>query len=64
MLYPATDDAIDAILDKWPAEWCTTTNLAVGGRKFISQKKKDEAKLKMVQLVEKRKEATEKAKEK
>ena len=38
--------------------------LMVGGRKFTAQKKKEEAKLKMAQLVEKRKkEATKKAQE-
>ena len=55
MSYLAKDDAIDAVLDKWLAEWHTTTNLAVGGSKSAAQKKKDEAKLKMAQLVEKRK---------
>jgi len=60
--YLATDDAIDAVLDKWMAEWHTSTNLEVGGSKFSAQKKKEEAKLKMAQLVEKRKkEVAEKA---
>jgi len=60
--YLAIDDAINAVLDKWMAEWHTTTDLAVGGSKFDVQKNKDEAKQKMMQLVEKRKkEAVEKA---
>jgi len=46
--YLATDDAIDAMLDKWPAECRTTTDLAMGGSKSATQKKKEEAKLKMV----------------
>lgn len=63
LLYLATNDAIDAVLDKWSTEWHTPTNLAVGGRRSTTQKKKDEAKLKMVQLVKKwKKEAVEKAK--
>lgn len=49
------DDAIDVVLDKWPTEWCTPTDWVVGGSKSSTQKKKDEAKLKMAQLVEKRK---------
>jgi len=60
--YLATYDAINAMLDKWSAEWCTTTKLLVGGSKSTALKKKEEAKLKMAQLVEKRKnEAAEKA---
>ena len=63
LLYLTADDAIDAVLDKWPAEWHTTIDLAVGGSKSATQKKKDEAKLKIAQLIEKRKkEAAEKAK--
>ena len=59
--YLATDDAIDTMLDQWLAEWCFTTDLAVGGSKSAMQKKK-EAKLKMTQLTEKRKkEAADKA---
>lgn len=60
--YLATDDAIDVELDQWPIEWLSTIDLAVGGSKSIVQKKKEEAKLKMTQLAEKRKkEATDKA---
>jgi len=62
LLYLATDDAIDAMLDKWSAEWHTTMELVVGGSKSNTQNKKEEAKLKMAHLVENRKkEATEKA---
>lgn len=50
------------VLDQWPTEWCTTIDLVVGGSKSTAQKKKEEAKLKMTQLAEKRKkEATDKA---
>lgn len=45
--YLAIDDAIDVVFDKWPTEWHTSMDLAVGGRKFAAQKKKEEAKLKM-----------------
>lgn len=55
LLYLSIDDAIDAVLDKWLVEWCTLMDLAMGGKKSATQKKKEEAKLKMVQLVEKRK---------
>lgn len=48
LLYLATNDAIDVVLDKWPTEWCTTMDLAVGGSKSAAQKKKEETKLKMV----------------
>jgi len=58
----ATDDVIDAILYCWMAKWRTTIDLAVGSSNFVAQRKKEEAKLKMAQLAEKRKkEATGKA---
>lgn len=64
LLYLVTNDTIDAVLDQWPVEWCTTMDLAVGRSKYIMQNKKEEAKLKMEQLVEKRiKEAIDKAQE-
>jgi len=44
--YLAIDDAIDAVLDRWMEEWCTTKVLAMGGSKFNVQKK-EEANLKM-----------------
>lgn len=53
--YLETDDAIDAVVDRWPTEWCTKTDLAVRGSKFFALRKKEEAKLKMMQLTEKRK---------
>ena len=31
--YLAMDDAIDAVIDQWLAEWHATTKLVVGGRK-------------------------------
>jgi len=52
--YLAMNDAINAVLDTWPAEWHTTTDLAIDGSKSDAQKKK-EANLKMAQLVDKRK---------
>jgi len=51
--YLETNDAIDAVLDQWLAEWHTTTDLVVGGRKSVMQRKKEEAKLNMMQLAEK-----------
>jgi len=51
LMYLATDDAIDAVLDQCPEEWRTTMDLVVGGSKSSAQKKKEEAKLKMVHLV-------------
>lgn len=45
--YLAIVDAIDTILDRWPVEWCTKIDLAVGGSKFATQRKKEEAKLMM-----------------
>lgn len=60
--YLATDYAIDAVLDHWPTKWITPANLVVGGSKSATQCKKEEAKLKMKQLTEKRKkEAADKA---
>lgn len=52
--YLATDDVIDAVLDRWPTKWRTTTDLAVGGSKSTAQRNKEEAKLKMMQLAKKR----------
>lgn len=49
------NDSINAVLDQWPIEWCTTIDLVVGKSKSVAQKKKEEAKLKMAQLEEKRK---------
>lgn len=45
--YLETDDVIDAVLDQWLAEWRATTDLAVGGSKYVLQKKEEEAKLMM-----------------
>lgn len=60
--YLATNDAIDLVLDKWPVVWHSTKDMAVGRRKSAMYKKKEEAKLKMTQLAEKRKkEVTDKA---
>jgi len=52
--YLAKNDAIDAVLDRWSAEWHTIADLVVGGSKSVAQRKKDEAKLKMTQQDEKR----------
>lgn len=54
--YLETDDAIDAMLNQWPVDWHFTTDLSMGRSKFATQKKKEEAKLKMTHLAEKRKE--------
>lgn len=53
--YLAMDDVIDVVLDQWLTEWRTITDLVVGRSKSAMQKKKEEAKLKMAQLAEKRK---------
>ena len=45
--YLATDDAIDVVLDRWSTEWCTTSDLVVRARKSTTQRKKEEAKIKM-----------------
>lgn len=34
--YFQMDDAIDVVLNQWLAEWCTTTDLAVGGSKYAT----------------------------
>jgi len=62
--YLETNDSIEVVLNQWSVEWRSTTNLAIGGRKSAMQRKKEEAKLKMTQLDEKRKkEAIDKAQE-
>lgn len=53
--YLATDDTIDAVLDHWSAKSHTTAKLAMRGKKFVVERKKEEAKLKMTQLAKKRK---------
>ena len=59
--YLAMDDTIDAVLNQWSAEWHATIDLVVGGNKSSAQEK-EEAKLKMAQLIKKRKnEAIDKA---
>jgi len=49
----ASDDAIDVVLDRWPVEWRTTSHLAVGSSKSVTQHKNEEAKLKKAQLAKK-----------
>lgn len=62
MPYLETDDSIDAIVNQWSAEWHTTIDLAVGGSKSSTHKKKEETKLKMTQMDKRRKtEANDKA---
>jgi len=48
-------NAIDAVLDHWPTEWHTTSDLAMGASKSTMQCKRDKAKLNMAQLAKKRK---------
>lgn len=48
----ATDDVIFNVLDTWPPEWHTLDIIPV--EKFVAQKKKEETKLHMAQLTEKR----------
>ena len=61
--YLATDDVIFAVLESWLSEWRASADSTVEVEKFVVQRKKEETKLWMVQLVEKRKkeEATAKA---
>lgn len=61
--YLTTDDMNTVILYHCLAECHAASDLTVGSRKFATKRKKEEARLKMEQLVEKRKkEAEEKAK--
>lgn len=43
------------VLNQWSAKWHSTTDLVVGGSKSTTQRKKEEAKLKMTDLDAKRK---------
>ena len=52
--YLATDDDIFEVLESWPLEWHTATGSVVEMDKFTAQRKKEETKLRMAQLVEKR----------
>ena len=53
-MYLATDDVIFAILESWPPEWCTPTIFMLEMEKSATQRKKEEAKLQMTQLADKR----------
>jgi len=56
------DDAINSMLNQWPTEWHSTTDLVVGRSKSVTQKNKEEAKVKMTQLAKKgKKEVADKA---
>ena len=48
----AIDDAIFTVLETWPPEWCTLDLAEL--EKAAAQKRKDEAKLRVTQLAEKR----------
>jgi len=50
-----TDDVIALVLDHWPAEWCTTSDLSTRSSNSTGKQKKEEAWLKMQQLAEKQK---------
>lgn len=45
--YLAIDDAIVAVLDRWPTDWCNDMDLTTRSSKTAMQRKKEEAKLKM-----------------
>ena len=45
--YLSTDDAIMAVLDCWPAEWYTASDLKTRSSKSAAKRKKEEARLKM-----------------
>lgn len=53
--YLEKDDAINAWLDHCLEKWHNTSDLEVGVSKSVAQCKREEAKLKMVQLDKKRK---------
>ena len=50
--FVATDDAIFNILEAWPPKWHTPNLTEI--KKSVAQRKKDETKLHIAQLVEKR----------
>jgi len=51
--YLAIDDVIFAVLESWPPEWHAPASSVVEAEKSATQRKKEEAKLRMAQLVEK-----------
>jgi len=58
------DDEIQVVIDSWPTEWHIVLDLMARSSKTATQRKKDEAKLNMMQLTKKRlKEAEDKARE-
>lgn len=52
--YLAKDDVIFTVLEPWPPEWCAPANSVVKSKKSAAQRKNEEEKLWMAQLVEKR----------
>ena len=52
--YLTTDDVIFIVLESWPPKWHAPSNSAIEIDKFAAQWKKEEAKLWMAQLAEKR----------
>jgi len=61
--YLETDDEIAAVIESWPAEWRMASDLSTGSSKSAVKQKKEEARIKMQQLDERRKkEVEEKAK--
>lgn len=50
-----TDDAISVVLESWIVGWCMASDLSAGPSKSVAKRKKEEARLKMEQLAERRK---------
>ena len=59
--FVATEDAIFIVLETWPSEWYAPDLVEL--EKAATQKKKDDAKLHVTQLAEKRKKETSATKE-
>lgn len=51
--YLVTDDVIFVVLEYWPLEWCAPTGFVMEMDKSTTYHKKEETKLRMVQLAEK-----------
>lgn len=50
--FVATNDAIFNVLETWPPKWCAPNIVEI--EKLMAQRKKEEAKLRIAQLAEKR----------
>jgi len=55
LLYLVMNNVIGAVLDHWSIEWCIASDLTARSSKSVTQRKNEEAKLKMAHLAEKMK---------